>query len=79
MNLYFFITLYMSVLLDQCFSIFLISRPLYKLKNSGDLHLDIKTEKRNRLQFENDLIIYVSKIAPRFGKLLKNKQVHSSH
>lgn len=41
--------------------------------------VDIKTKKRNRLQLENDLIINVSKIAPRFDKLLKNKQAHSSH
>ena len=41
--------------------------------------VEIKTKKRNRLQLENDLIINVSKIAPRFDKFLKNKQAHSSH
>ncbi|XP_050523103.1 protein FAM200A-like [Daktulosphaira vitifoliae] len=41
--------------------------------------VDIKTKKRNRLQLENDLIINVSKIAPQFDKLLKNKQAHPSH
>lgn len=40
---------------------------------------DIKSKKRNRVQLENDLIINVSKITPRFDKLLKNKQTHSSH
>uniref|UniRef100_A0A1Y1KZY7 HAT C-terminal dimerisation domain-containing protein n=2 Tax=Photinus pyralis TaxID=7054 RepID=A0A1Y1KZY7_PHOPY len=41
--------------------------------------VDIKTKKRNRLQLENDLIINVSKIAPRFEKLLENKQSQPSH
>ncbi|CAH1113926.1 unnamed protein product [Psylliodes chrysocephalus] len=41
--------------------------------------VDIKTKKRNRLQLENDLIINVSKVAPQFNKLLKNKKAHPSH
>lgn len=41
--------------------------------------VNIKTKKRNRLQLENDLVICVSKIEPRFDKLLKNKQAQPSH
>jgi hypothetical protein len=41
--------------------------------------VDLKTKKRNRLQLENDLIICVCKIEPRFEKLLKNKQAQPSH
>ncbi|GBP76405.1 SCAN domain-containing protein 3 [Eumeta japonica] len=41
--------------------------------------VDIKTKKRNRLQLEHDWIINISKIAPQFDKLLKNKQAHPSH
>lgn len=41
--------------------------------------VDIKTKRRNRLQLENDLIVNVSKVVPRFHELLKNKQAHSSH
>lgn len=41
--------------------------------------VNIKTKKRNRLQLENDLIVNVSKIQPRFDNLLKNKQAQPSH
>jgi hypothetical protein len=41
--------------------------------------VDLKTKKRNRLQLENDLIICVSKIEPRFEIFFKNKQAQPSH
>lgn len=41
--------------------------------------VNIKTKKRNRLQLENDLIVCISKMEPRFDKLVMNKQAHPSH
>ncbi|CAH1101546.1 unnamed protein product [Psylliodes chrysocephalus] len=40
--------------------------------------LTLKLKREIRLHIENDLIINVSKIAPQFDKLLKNKQAHPS-
>ena len=41
--------------------------------------VNLKTNKRNWLQLENDLIVNVSKIQPRFETLVKNKQAQPSH
>lgn len=41
--------------------------------------VNIKTKKRNKLELENDLIVCVSQMQPRFSLLVKNKQAHRSH
>ena len=39
----------------------------------------IKTKYRTRINVERDIRVAVSKILPRFDKLCKNKQAHTSH
>ena len=40
---------------------------------------ELKTKRRNRFDVEHDLRLCLSKITPRFQKLVETKQAHCSH
>ena len=51
----------------------------YLCEQSFSRMLDIKTKKRNRLCYENDMRLALSKVKPRISELVSQRQQQKSH
>ena len=52
---------------------------IYLCKKSFSTMVDIKTKKRNRLCCKNDMRVVLSKVKPRFSRIVSVMQQHKTH